>query len=154
MSRGHGSLQRKIIAYLDACPRRHSQGYGNHWRECAWPPWTVVHYLAGRLYAPDDPDPYVTPTRSQVEATRQAVQRLRAEGLAELGYVPRETSITVRVPRNERYLTWDGCRAVDGLRRFLAVRPVLTDAERAAEQADQDAQRRWTDAMTRLALRG
>lgn len=151
MSRGHGSLQRKILDYLDGCPRRHHQGRGDWQRECPWPPWTTIVALAGRLYAPD---PYVTPTRSQVEATRQAVQRLRAEGLAELGYVPRETSITVRVPRNERYLTWDGCRAVDGLRRFLAVRPVLTDAERAAEQADQDAQRRWTDAMTRLALRG
>lgn len=144
MSRGCGSIQRAVIEYLKAVPRERGE----------YPRWTFVQDLAHRIFHPDEDDlAYTPPTRAQVESVRRAVKRLQASGAAETARVT--TTVRVTRPVRGRLRTYAGdTETVDADRRLLAVRPTLTDAERAAERAALDAERAALSRSIAAMLRG
>lgn len=89
--------------------------------------------------------PSQTTSRGRVESVRRACRRLVAEGHAELDRVYRPSSVLFR--RDGHWHTRQDHRW------FLAVRPALTDAERAAEQAEKAQAQRESRAMLAI-LRG
>lgn len=121
MSKGHGSVQRAILAHLESRPRTHLRETGRGWETRAYPFWEPIEDVAGTIFCPDDR--WAKPTRSQMESTRRAAKQLAAEGLAEICYRawptvrndPRAGRIEADIPR-------------------LSIRPVLTEAERKAER--------------------
>jgi hypothetical protein len=69
MSRGHGYVQRFVLAQLDE-------------QTVAGEPWVDVGTLAERLEG-------APPTRQSCRSVRRALRRLAADGLVELGAYPR-----------------------------------------------------------------
>jgi hypothetical protein len=153
MSKGHGVTQRAILAYLDAQPRQHDH-FG--WRDgmmrtttYPWPRWTTIKSLAHSIAYPDENDGWTEPTRAQVESTRRAAMRLNDEGLAEVATISVRGTAHYRAPRGE---PWYGEMVErDADRWQLAIRPVLTEEERAAEVADRTQRQRLAAAMVRAA---
>jgi hypothetical protein len=142
MSRGHGAIQRAVVEFLAAAPRAHAHAFRRD-RDCpghdstsaaaraadarihGWPQWHTIVSIAGWLAEGE-------PSRALIESVRRAAKRLAAEGAAEVGYTTGETFRGVWVVHMQ----------------MLAVRPVLADAERAAEAAMRDtAQRRAREAI-------
>jgi len=163
MSKGHGATQRKILAWLEAQPREHTfqQNAGRGWEDvhCAYPAWQRIAVLAQAVYGHE-------PDRAETETVRRSVKRLAADGLAEAaicdGSYERKRSMPKPrwwddKPRGK----WDGTdtRWVGDLGgpitvefgQVLCVRPPLTEAERAAEQADREAdERRYQEALAAI----
>jgi hypothetical protein len=126
MSKGHGKIQRAVIAYLESQPREHRRWSVSSYVTLAYPHWHTMSDIAGTIFSPDDD--WTRPSRAQIESVRRAVKNLGAEGLAEVGYK------TWPVARNDPRV---GRTEADI--RQLSVRPVLTDDEQAAEDADRKA---------------
>jgi hypothetical protein len=71
MSRGHGNVQRHVLALLEP-----------------WPDWTYLNSLVADIFDVDGPgdDGYWRyPTRAQTESVRRAVRTLAREGLVQVG---------------------------------------------------------------------
>jgi hypothetical protein len=143
MSRGHGSVQRAVLDLLAASPRAHGHAFRrdydcpghDSWPAYApdagihrWPQWHTIVSFAGALADG-------VPPRALVESVRRAVRRLAAEGALEMSYTTGETFRDAWVVHAT----------------MLAVRPVLTEAECAAEAAMHEAARQRTAGYIALA---
>ena len=130
MSRGPGAVERAITGYLAAEPREHlirvwqglGQGYCNDVRP--WPSWTPLEVITRSILG--------EPDRARLQSARRAAKRIAARGEAEA---------EVRPPEEWRdTLRADGTR-IEVHRWQFAIRPVLTETERTAEQAYWKAKR-------------
>ena len=119
MSAGPGTAERAVTGWLDALPRYHLiKG-----EKLPWPYWCPLDALATALHP--------EPTRSQTEIIRRAVLRLADRGRVETGHGGPGTWMD----------TWPaGVGKVPVRRRVLVLRPMPTEAERAAEQAHRQAE--------------
>jgi hypothetical protein len=117
MSRGLGKVQREILHYLSRESREHrAPGYDSkhHWSSTLrhfYPAWMPVGVLAEKVFSTDEP------TRAQVESVRRAAKSLASAGEIELSHE--------KVQHQVQY------------QRVLCVRPVLSAAERDAQELQE-----------------
>jgi hypothetical protein len=163
VSKGHGATQRQILTWLGSQPREHStivppRNDDGSWPEIAlaFPAWERITTVACEIFGHE-------PTRAETETVRRSVKRLAADGLAETAICGGryERRRTVRKPKwwdDKPRGQWDGSdpRWVGDLGgpitvefgRVLCVRPLLTDAERAAELEEREAdERRYQEVL-------